>query len=307
MTEKLDTRLRRAVPLLLRPWDEARIVIVGVGGTGSWLAVQAGRLIRVLEARGKKARLTLVDPDIVEEKNISRQNFCDADLAGDDGKPLHKATSLAFRLSLSWGINVSAITEPFDPHLLEDYPYPSYERSAERLTVVVGAVDNAQARSAIFKVLEANHSFEAPRFFVLDCGNLAAGADGNESGQVLLGSASSPEGMQHAFRIRNACIALPSPALQAPDLLMARQEEGDQSPLSCAEIAQANTQGLMINPMIAMIAAQYLFAMFVTGKLTRFATYVDVHSGTMSSEYITPETLARVISKDPTFFARKER
>ncbi len=304
MTQTLDTRFRRAVPLLLRPWEEVVIVIVGVGGTGSWLAVQAARLLRILHKRGKKARLVLVDPDVVEEKNIYRQNFCDADLA-DDGSPLHKASSLAFRLSLAWGLDVAAITEQFQPFLLEDYPHPYYGKKCERLTIVVGCVDNAQARQAIFKTVEANRSFEAPYYFVLDCGNFATHEDGNESGQVLLGSAATPLGMQHAFSISKNCIALPSPALQAPDLLIARPEEQEQTPLSCAEITQANEQGLMINPTIAVIAAQYLFSMLVYGKLKRFATYVDVSSGTQSSEYITPDTLARVIGKEPSFFTKK--
>jgi len=303
-TQRTKSRLPRPVSLLLRPWEEAVVVIVGVGGTGSWLAPHVARLACVLQARGKKIRLIFIDPDVVEEKNIYRQNFCDADLAQD--APLHKASSLSFRLGLALGVNASAICEEFDPYMLDGYPHRIYghDRSTERITIVVSCVDNAAARKSVFKVLEANRPYEAPSFWVLDCGNFPANA-GDECGQVYLGSAATPEALEYAFGITNRCLALPSPALQAPDLLIARPEELAQSPLSCAEITRVNEQGLMINPLIASWAASYLFAMLVTGDLRLMGTSINLTRGKVDSDYITPEQVAKVIGKEVSFFKKK--
>lgn len=292
------------LPVLLRPWDEILLVQVGVGGTGSWLAPHAARLVRVLKEQGKKARLLLIDPDIVEAKNISRQNFCDADLSAET--PLHKASSLAFRLSLSLGVEVSALCQPFDPDLLEGYPHWVYRRrQTELLTIVVSCLDNAEGRKEVFRILEANRSYEAPSFWVLDCGNFPA-TEGDECGQVYLGSAASANDLKHAFSISKQCIALPSPALQAPDLLLPRPEELAQTPRSCADISLANEQGLTINPMMAAIAANYLFALLVTHDLRTMGTAVNLTRGKMDSDYITPASIARVVGKDPaTFFSPK--
>lgn len=241
--------------------------------------------------------MLLVDPDIVEAKNIARQNFSQAEVRSE--QPFYKASSMAFRLGMTYGLDIDAVTERFDPELLEDYPYTDYQARIERLTLVIGCTDNANARRSIFKVLEANRSHEAPRFWVLDCGNVA------ESGQVLLGSAHTPQAMQHAFKFARHCIALPSPALQAPDLLIPRPEELEETPISCAELAMANAQGLMINVALACEAADYVLRMLVTGTLKRYATYMDLPSGRKTSSYITPESVARTLGKDASFFLKK--
>ena len=214
------TAFPHPVPVLLRPWEELLIVLVGVGGNGSWLVPHVARLLRVLRTKGKKARAVLVDPDVVEEKNIYRQNFCDADLSIET--PLYKASSLSFRMNLALGIEFSAICQKFDPHMLDGYPSWLYRRQrTELLTIVVSCVDNAEARQAIFQVLEANRVHEAPSFWVLDCGNFPA-TEGDECAQVYLGSAATEAALHNAFSIGQRCISLPSPALQAPDLLLPR-------------------------------------------------------------------------------------
>jgi hypothetical protein len=200
---------------------------------------------------------------------------------------------------MTYGIDIDAVTERFDPDLLEEYPYPDYHERIERLTVILGCTDNAAARRSIFNVLEANRRYEAPRFWTLDCGNFS------ESGQVLLGSAHTVEAMQPAFTFARQCIALPSPALQAPDLLVPRPEERENTSLSCAELALANAQSLMINCALACEAADYVLRMLITGTLKRYATYIDLPSGRKTSSYITRESLASTLGKDSSFFREK--
>jgi hypothetical protein len=113
-----------------------------------------------------------------------------------------------------------------------------------------------------------------------------------ESGQVLLGSTSDPKAMQCAFPVESLCQHLPSPAWQCPDLLEPQPEELSNHNLSCAELALANTQGLIVNQRVAAEAADYLARLLVHQNLRRFATYFDLASGGVKNYYIVPEEIA---------------
>jgi molybdopterin/thiamine biosynthesis adenylyltransferase len=83
--------------------DSISIILVGCGGTGSFAALNLARLAWAARS-GKRFRLTFIDPDVVEEKNIGRQYFCPADV----GQP--KAWTLARRLGSQIG---AAFAEAF--------------------------------------------------------------------------------------------------------------------------------------------------------------------------------------------------
>ena len=54
-----------------------KIVMLGAGGTGGHIAPHLYRLLYALE---RPVRFIICDGDIVEEKNLVRQNFTPADL-----------------------------------------------------------------------------------------------------------------------------------------------------------------------------------------------------------------------------------
>jgi hypothetical protein len=83
------------------------IIQVGVGGTGSWLAMSLARLVYHAGQAGQTVKLVLVDPDTVEERNVGRQGFSPAEVGQN------KAESMALRLSLALGIEVAAAAVPF--------------------------------------------------------------------------------------------------------------------------------------------------------------------------------------------------
>lgn len=56
-----------------------KIVMLGTGGTGGHIAPQLYRLLYSLK---RPVRFILCDGDVVEEKNLVRQNFTPADLSG---------------------------------------------------------------------------------------------------------------------------------------------------------------------------------------------------------------------------------
>lgn len=271
----LDLSFVHAATLMLPATDTWNIVLVGCGGTGSWLAPSIARIARVLQEQGKTANLWFVDPDTVEEKNIPRQNFCQAELGQN------KAATLAGRLSAAWGVDIRISRERFNPARISGSRWIGWDS----VTVVIGCVDNAAGRNEMTKSLQYNRAGAAHRIWWLDCGNA------EHSGQVLFGSAAQSRQLADALVSRKICRALPAPNLVAPDLLKARLEELKTN-LSCAEIQLANAQSLAVNQMVAAVATDYLTRV-VFGGLRRFATYFDLESGSMRSLYITGEEIAK--------------
>jgi len=267
----LDLSFMNAARVITAAHQEVRLVMVGCGGTGSWLTPSVARIVRVLNESGTETSALFIDPDLIESKNIPRQNFCDAELR------FPKAQTLAARYSLAWGVEIDAVMDHFKAEMIGS--------RWNRLTVVIGCVDNAAARQELAKTLAANAGDSPPHVWWLDCGNQ------RESGQVLLGSTNDPRALRSAFPLDGFCQQLPSPVMQCPDLLEPQPEELSHHNLSCAELALANAQGLIVNQRVAAEAADYLARLLIHQNLRRFATWFDLASGSVKNHFITQEAI----------------
>lgn len=288
---KLDLSFLEAAPVLTHQSRNISLIQVGCGGTGGWLTPAICRIARVLSENGKEVSITLVDPDKVEKANVYRQNFSDAEIN------LPKATVLALRYGSAWGLPIKAVVAPFAPELIEF--------RGDCLNVILGGIDNAAARNSIAKVIEAtsnNHQSNFLKTWWIDAGNT------RDYAQVLVGNTSNPEMLRNAFSLPGICSALPSPALQHPELLQPLPEEmtdnlelaanqtGQLQMLSCEQMALLGTQSLTINQRIAAEAADFLLRL-LTGTLRKFATYLNLPTGTAKSYYNTPETVETIIKR----------
>lgn len=261
---KLDLSYLKSARIQPRLTNNIVLTLIGCGGTGSWLAPSLARIASALREQGKEVRVTFVDHDTVEPKNIPRQNFCTAELG------LNKAVALAARYSAAWGVEINYITEPFTAQMPTLFEYIS-----DPLQVLIGCVDNAKARQAIHQQV-ANPRNES--MWWLDCGNT------EHAGQVLIGNAPIGWEKQPQWWLNDkVCTRVPSPAIQCPDLLIPRPQEKAKN-LSCADIQLANAQSLAINQNVAGIATDMLIR-FLNGTLTRCATYFDLNSGSARSVY----------------------
>lgn len=275
--QTVDLSYAKAAKLMLPVYERLRLILVGCGGTGSWLAPSIARIARLHRDQGRAVEVTFFDHDSVEPKNIPRQHFCEAELGRN------KAVSLAGRYSAAWGVEIAAVPKQFKASAVE--------LDNDALTILVGCVDNAAARQEIAKRL----AWLGPPVWWLDCGN------DESSGQVIAGSAVEAKELAGGFTPScKICKALPVPSLVAPDLLEPRPEELATSKMSCAEIQMANSQSLAVNQMVAAVATDYLLGL-LNGGLKRFATFFDLLSGSMRSRYITPEEVARVIGKPASY------
>ena len=280
----VDTSFYDAATIETRAWKSAQIILVGAGGIGAYVAQHVGRLMRVIYESERGVHLTICDPDIVEEKNIGRQLFCDAEVG------LPKAEALHRRYGHAWGLNVSHVVSEFDESLI----------IGAQMTVLVGCVDNAAARRKLDEALSANND-SSLQFWWLDCSNA------RDVGRVLLGNAPAYDDLRGAFPAKERCVALPSPALQFPDLLTPRPEELDGSNLSCAELAARGEQSLHVNARVAVEGAITLTQLLVTGDLKSFQTEINTSARSMRSTYVTPQEVARVISKPVSFVLGESR
>ncbi|WP_066613527.1 PRTRC system ThiF family protein [Scytonema hofmannii] len=267
-------------PIIPTPHNEIQFYVVGAGGTGSYLVPGLARLITEIKSKThKKVSCTIVDPDTVEEINIPRQNFQKADIG------LSKAKVLAMRYGFALGLEIKAIPSRFTSEMVN--------RGWRTLNIIVGCVDNADARNDIRKCLDYNTPQEGASVFWLDCGNHEA------SGQVLLGTKKDFK-ISEAFDNKenpSLCINLPSPTILHPELLIPKPEEKGEPRLSCAEIQMRNFQSLFVNQTCATHACQYLLDLTLTGGLRKFATYFDCISGTSKSLYTCRETLNQFSNK----------
>ena len=108
---------------------QAHVVVVGLGGVGSWAAEAL--------ARSGVGRLTLIDMDHVAESNINRQAHALEDTLG-----MAKVSAMATRIA---GIDPACRVDT-----IEDFLTP--ENAAELLhgfDLVIDAIDNVRAKVAI--------------------------------------------------------------------------------------------------------------------------------------------------------------
>jgi PRTRC genetic system ThiF family protein len=229
--------------VLLPSIGQVHLLLIGVGGTGSHLAVSLARLAVHARRRGMAVRLTFVDPDIVDEVIIGRQNFCFAELSQN------KAVTMAFRLNTAFGLDIRAIPELFRADMVPT--------GAAGDVLLVGAVDNERARQEIARVVEQANG----RMWWLDSGNAEL------NGQSLIGNL--PQNKPVILDPLRLCNGLPAPHVQEPGLL---EPDPGESYFSCAQMVLREEQSLMVNQMAAAVAAQYAYQFALSRELTSFDT-----------------------------------
>ena len=230
-----------------------KIVMLGAGGTGGYAAPHIYRLIHTLN---RPARFLVADGDIVEEKNLVRQNFIHADLGRN------KAAVMAERYASAFGMEIAYLPEFIENEdALAALTAPDYFR--KELVILIGAVDNNRSRQMCHNVFQ-----KAKELVYIDSGN------GQYTGQVVCG-----------IRRNGRTYYKPVGTLY-PDVLA----DTDKFPteLSCAEAAISTPQSVVANVMAATAILSYLYDILVLGDIT-------VRNVTFSTKniHMKPETAKR--------------
>lgn len=199
-----------------------KIVQIGVGGTGGYLVPHLARMLKCLD---KRWDYVLVDPDIVEEVNLSRQNFIRPDLGKFKSQVMAKRYSMGLETTIK-----SSIERLEDPDQIRMW-FDPFENDGiswipPTLNILVGCVDNNAARRVMNQFYEEYDGFgHLEPLVYMDAGN------GRFDGQVVI-----------AYKCRKET-GSPSPGTIFPDLL----KPDNPINTNCARRAAEDPQNIMGN------------------------------------------------------------
>ena len=213
-----------------------KIVVIGAGGTGGYVIPH---LYRIAYASGRPCRIIIADGDIVEQKNLIRQNFAECDIGEN------KAQVMAERYSEVFGIETEYIPDFIEneQQLFELLRFESSGRSSNKpISILIGAVDNNRSRimcNNVFKKLDD--------IIYIDSGN------GEFTGQVICG-----------VKMSGRVISKPVASVY-PDLL--KDTEKFPSELSCAERSVSAPQSIAANVFASSAVISMLYHLLIEGNL----------------------------------------
>lgn len=193
-----------------------KVVMLGAGGTGAYVAPHVYRLLHVLD---RPARFIICDGDIVEAKNLIRQNFVPADLGENKARVLAERYSTVLGIETEYVPNfiekLPDLMELIEPESRKENPY-SY-RQTKDMVILLGCVDNNKTRQLCHQAFN-----QCENLIYIDSGN------GEYTGQVVCGVR------------RNGRTVLKSIGGVHPEMLKATDKF--PSEVSCAEAAQEDPQ-----------------------------------------------------------------
>lgn len=214
-----------------------KIVVLGAGGTGGYIIPH---LYRIAYATGRKCKVVIADGDVVERKNLIRQNFSESDIGEN------KAKVLAERYSGVFGIETEYIPDFIEDedrlYELLEVPTYYYSTQPQAVGILIGAVDNNRSRvmcNNVFNLLD--------NIIYIDSGN------SDFAGQVVCGA-----------KLKGRMLSKPVAKIY-PDILS--DTEKFPSELSCAEQSISSPQTIAANMFAATAATSMLYYLLAEGNL----------------------------------------
>ena len=216
-----------------------KIVMLGAGGTGGHIAPH---LYRLLYALDRPVRFIICDGDVVEEKNLVRQNFIPADLGENKAKALAERYASVFGMETEY-VPMFVETEDWLKKLITPQTWrENYGRTIiKEQVILIGAVDNNKSRQLCHRVF-----YQMDDLIYIDSGN------GEHTGQVVCGIRS---GGRTIYRPIGAAY---------PDVL----KETDKFPteLSCAEASVSAPQIIVANVTAANTVVNMIYNILALGE-----------------------------------------
>lgn len=228
-----------------------KVVMLGAGGTGGHIAPHLYRLLYALE---RPVRFIICDGDVVENKNLVRQNFIPADLGENKAKVLAERYSTVFGMETEYVPSFVETEEQLKELLTPDYFQISLaeqhlSEQVEEMVILIGAVDNNKSRQLCHRIFQ-----QAKELIYIDSGN------GEYTGQVVCG-------VRKAFKTY-----YPPIGTVYPDVL----EDTDKFPteLSCAEASVSAPQSIAANITAATAVVDVIYNILALGDSSvRQATF----------------------------------
>lgn len=146
------------------------VFVVGCGGTGARLVPPLTKMLLSTD------QIMCVDHDVVEARNVGRQNFSRDDI----GKYKSQVMEERYHSPGDDGPNVMAVTAPFSRQIMTESVRDAVARFRNIDVTLLGCVDSIPARKEMYKAsMEDMNNWRIPQLY-LDSGNET------RTGQVLL-------------------------------------------------------------------------------------------------------------------------
>lgn len=213
-----------------------QILIIGCGGTGSALIKELARFLSGHTRHDYNLKVTLIDGDIVEKKNLDRQAYTINDINHN------KAEAMAIAVNEVFGVDF--------------YYYPYYITRIEQMqdllkdkegSIIIGCVDNHHCRQVLHQTFEEEDSL-----IYIDAANEY------QTGEVVV-----------AIKTKGMIIS-PDRAAYFPEILDKKQKSVEE--LSCEEMNQSSPQHVVTNVLAANICLAQLLNI-LNGDLTNGGIY----------------------------------
>jgi PRTRC genetic system ThiF family protein len=249
--------------------NNPRIVVIGVGGTGANVARAVARIAYDMKLRSMTVpKILLIDPDTVEEHNVGRQLFGPQDIGRS------KAEVVATRLNYTLGLDIAFVAQRV-----------SREHLKSSNQIIISCVDNHEPREVI------HDAFASSSYY----GNVLIGA-GNykDGGQVCIGNVTDrmvvlkeiedKSDRKRELLEQKFLRILPTEGALFPAMLQPDPEpKRNKKNLSCAELLALGEQHLLINDLMATVAAGYVYKMLHREPIKTFLTFVNLEYMSMRS------------------------
>ncbi|EKD40903.1 MAG: hypothetical protein ACD_74C00133G0005 [uncultured bacterium] len=244
------TTYHYVAPEILNPTHPIIVHLVGVGGTGSMILSELGRIDRGLRALGHTGlHVVAFDPDTVSDANVGRQLFAPGDIG------CNKARLLIERVNRFYGLAWESM--PVEYRIADLRTLPQ---------ILITAVDTGKARQKIGAALKTRFPEKTRKepLYWLDAGNRAA------DGQVVLGCMGKiKQPTKDAVARMDTIVDLFN--------LESLDAEQDQGP-SCSLAEALDRQDLFINRAMSTFACDLLWKMFREGRLSIHGCFVNMAS-----------------------------
>lgn len=219
-----------------------KIVMLGAGGTGGHIAPHVYRLLYALD---RSVRFIICDGDVVERKNLVRQNFTPADLGENKARVLAERYSSVFGMETEYVPSFVENEEQLNYLLKPQTFHRGFYGSTPvmELVILIGAVDNNRSRQLCHKVF-----YQAKELVYIDSGN------GEHTGQVVCG-----------VRRSSRTYYRPIGALY-PDVL--KNTDKFPTELSCAEASVSAPQSMAANITAATAVVDMIYNILALGDST---------------------------------------
>jgi PRTRC genetic system ThiF family protein len=251
--------------------DFKQIHLIGAGGNGSYILEGLAKIISGFKL---DVSVYVYDDDIVEEKNIYRQNFKSYEIG------LNKALALCNRLNLEYGVDFNPIPKKVN------YSYDIVDKFYFK-SIYITAVDNLKARKVIADTVDSKSIW-------LDCGNDL------HTGQIIIGNITNSDNFRQLKKYyledRNFVIYMPCVNFYYPDIFKNESESNEEVRHSCSD-DPFSEQSIFINEVVAMAVKTALTDILIKKELTYNEIYVSSSPINIAKNRINLERVIGLIPK----------